>query len=111
MKQRFFIAGILLILLTTIGFKNINLTKFNLEKIIIENNSLVKENDLKKLLSPFYNKNLIFIKNNEIEKLLLKMILLKVSKLKKSTPTLSKLKYLKKNLLQFCLIKKKILSK
>ena len=86
-------------------------SKFNLESIIIENNSLVKENDLKKLLSPFYNKNLIFIKNNEIGKLLLQNTFIESFKIKKKYPNTINIEIFEKNLLQFCFNKKKILSK
>ncbi len=61
MKKRLVIALSLLILLTTINLRqSFVISKFNLKKIIIENNLLIKEKDIKNLLIPFYNKNLIF---------------------------------------------------
>ena len=71
MTKRTIIAASLLILLTTITFKKkISVTKFNLQEIKIENNHLIKKEDIKKSLIPIYNKNLIFLKNTEIEKIL-----------------------------------------
>ena len=50
MKKRLIVATVALILLTTITTKQrINITKFNLKKINIENIFLLKEEDLKKL--------------------------------------------------------------
>ena len=73
MKNRTIIAIILLTLLTTIKSKDeITFSKFNLKKIIIVNNSLIKEEEIKKLLIPIYNKNLIFLKNTKIEQALMK---------------------------------------
>ena len=52
MKKRIIISLVLLILLTTItlGEKNSNST-VQLKKIIIENNALIKDEDIKKLLA------------------------------------------------------------
>ena len=48
MSKRITVALILFILLTTIIFEpKIDISKFNVEKIIIENNSLLKEKDIK----------------------------------------------------------------
>ena len=71
MSKRITVALILFILLTTIIFEpKIDISKFNVEKIIIENNSLLKEKDIKMLLSQIYGKNLIFLKNTDIQKAL-----------------------------------------
>ena len=72
MKKRIiFVAG-LLILLTTINFQQkFFFSSFNLEKIIIENNILLTEKEIKKLLIPLYNKNLLILKNEKIEKTLM----------------------------------------
>ena len=87
MKRRILIAALLLTLLTTISSQIIiNFSKFNLEEINIENNTLVEESDLKSLLNPFYNKNLISINNNEIGKVLLKNSFIESFKIKKKYP-------------------------
>ena len=69
MKKRIIIALILLISLTTItSDQKIIFSIFALKKITIENNSLLKENDIKKSLEPIYDKNLFQLNNKEIKK-------------------------------------------
>ena len=71
MKKRTIVAVVLLLLLTTISSqKKIIISKFNLKKIYVENNFLLKEKDIKNLLTPFYEKNLIFLNTGEIEKVI-----------------------------------------
>ena len=85
MKRRLIFAIILLILFSTISIKeNIVITKFNLEKISVENNYLLKKEDITKLLIPIYNKNLLLLNYSEIEKFLIKIVLSKVLKSKKN---------------------------
>ena len=73
MKKRLIIAVALLVLLTTINTKQeIIISKFNIKEIRIDNNFILKEKELKKTLSQIYDKNLIFLSNNEIEKSLKK---------------------------------------
>ena len=61
MKKRTVIAVILLILLTTITFnQKISVSKFKLKEINVENNYLIKEEDIKKSLKVIYGKNLFF---------------------------------------------------
>ena len=84
MKNRAVIAVTLLILLSTIIPQlKIQITKFNIKKISIENNFLIKEKDLKNSLKPLINKNLLILKNNEIEQLLKENSLIKSFKVKK----------------------------
>ena len=73
MKKRVAISFVLLISLSTITVQQekISITNFNLKKIEIENNSLLKERDIKKLLIPIYNKNLILLTNKEIQKVIM----------------------------------------
>ena len=55
MKNRLVIAIALLTLLTTISLQQkIFFSKFNIKKIIIENNFLLKEKNIKKSLVPIY---------------------------------------------------------
>ena len=62
MKKRIVIAIALLILFSTITAQlKIEITKFNLKKIQIKNNSILNEKDIKELLIPLYEKNLIFL--------------------------------------------------
>ena len=68
MKNRLLISLFLFFLLSTITFKEkITIIKFNINKIIIDNNFLLKDKDIKKLLVPIYNENLMFIDNKDIE--------------------------------------------
>ena len=88
MKKRIIIAIALLVLLTTISSKHeIVITKFNLEEIKIENNSIIKEKEIKKLLFPIYNKNLLFLSNYEIEKALKQNSFIESFKIKKKYPS------------------------
>jgi len=87
MKKRIIIALILLISLTTITFdQKIIFSIFALKKITIENNSLLKENDIKKSLEPIYDKNLFQLNNKEIKKILLQNSLIDSFKIKKKYP-------------------------
>ena len=87
MKKRIVIALILLITLTTItSDQKIIFSIFSLKKITIENNSLLKENDIKKSLEPIYDKNLLQLNNKEIKKILLQNSLIDSFKIKKKYP-------------------------
>ena len=98
MKKRLIIALSLLILLTTINSKqSFIISKFNLKTIIIENNSLLKDEDIKSLLSPFYNKNLILLDNNEFKKALMQNSFIESFNIKKKYPSTLKVKIFEKN--------------
>jgi cell division protein FtsQ len=87
MKKRIIVALILLISLTTItSDQKIIFSIFSLKKITIENNSLLKENDIKKSLEPIYDKNLLQLNNKEIKKILLQNSLIDSFKIKKKYP-------------------------
>ena len=93
MSKRIIFALILFILLTTIIFEpKIDISKFNVEKIIIENNSLLKEKDIKMLLSQIYGKNLIFLKNTDIQKALERNEFIESFNVKKKYPSTLKIK-------------------
>ena len=93
MSKRITVALILFILLTTIIFEpKIVISKFNVKKIIIENNSLLKEKDIKILLSLIYGKNLIFLKNTDIQKALEKNDFIESFNVKKKYPSTLKIK-------------------
>ena len=97
MKKRLVIAISLLILLTTISTqKSIVISKFNLKKIIIENNLLLKDKEIKNLLTPFYNKNLIFLENAEVRKALMQNSFIDGFKIKKKYPNTIKIKIFEK---------------
>ena len=97
MKKRLVIASFLLILLSTISSEqSFVISKFNLKKIKIENNFLLKESDIKKLLIPFYDKNLIFLKNIEIQQALMQNSFIESFKIKKKYPSTLKIKIFEK---------------
>ena len=88
MKKRLVIALSLLILLTTINLQQIFvIPKFNLKTIVIENNLLLKNEEIKKLLIPFYNKNLLFLDNNKIKKALMQNSFIESFNIKKIYPS------------------------
>ena len=85
MKKRLIIALLLLISLSTITLKPGKIiSKFNINNIIIENNFLLSEKDIKKLLYPIYEKNLLLLSNKEIEKIMIQNNLVESFKIKKN---------------------------
>ena len=88
MKKRILIALSLLILLTTINSQQIFvISKFNLKTIVIKNNLLLKDEEIKNLLSQFYNKNLLFLDNNKIKKALMQNSFIESFDIKKIYPS------------------------
>ena len=84
MKIRIIITATLLIFLTTIlSEQKIFFSKFNINKIVIENNILIQEKDLKNSLEPIYNKSLLFLESGKIEEILIKHNLIYRFKIKK----------------------------
>ncbi len=93
MKKRAVIAIILLILFSTItSKKRIHISQFNLKEIQIENNFILKEKDIKNLLIPFFEKNLILLSYSEIEKALMQNSFIGSFKIKKIYPQTLKIK-------------------
>ena len=108
MKKRTIIAIILLTLLTTITSQNeINFSKFNLKKIIIKNNSLIKEEEIKKSLISIYDKNLIFLDNKEIEQKLMKNGYIESFYIKKKYPNTLEIKIIEKKPIAILFFNKK----
>ncbi len=88
MKKSILISVSLLILLTSITFQQkITISEFNLNKILIENNFILKEAEIQKLLDPIYNRNLIFLQNKEIEALLTQNTFIGGFKVQKKYPS------------------------
>ena len=108
MKKRTLIAIALLTLLTTISFPNWQpVTKFNLKIINIENNYLLKENEIKKSLLPLYDKNLFFLRNKEIENALKKNDFIESFEVKKKYPDKIYIKVFEKKPIAILLKEKK----
>lgn len=97
MRTRIIIALILLTSLTTITLKpRIIISKFNIKEIIIENNVLLSEKDIKKSLSSIYDKNLLFLKNKEIEEKIIQNSFIDSFNIKKKYPNTLKIKIFEK---------------
>ena len=87
MKKRFFIASILLILFSTyhVKFDN-NIKKFNIQDIIIENNEIIKDENIKTKLSFLYETNIFFLDKKNIEKSLKEIQFIESYQIKKVYP-------------------------
>tara|TARA_E500000178_G_scaffold350620_1_gene409958 strand:- start:2024 stop:2680 length:657 start_codon:yes stop_codon:yes gene_type:complete len=97
MKKRLVIAISLLILLTTISSQQkFIISKFNLKTIIIKNNLLLEEKDIKNLLIPIYNKNLLFLDNIEVKKILIQNSFIESFNIKKKYPSTLKIQIFEK---------------
>ncbi len=108
MKKRVVIAFFMLILLTTISTKQkIIFSNFNVTKIEILNNFLISEREIVKLLNPILNKNTIFLKNSEIEKLLLQNTFIESFNIKKKYPNTIKIEIFEKQPIAILFDKKK----
>ena len=108
MKKRVVIALALLILFSTIIPQiKIQLIKFNVKNIGIENNFFIKDKDLKNSLAPIFNKNIFLLKNKEIEKILQNNSLIKSFEVKKIYPDTLKIKIIEKKPIAILFSKKK----
>ena len=108
MKKRSIIAFILFILLTTITSKQeIIISKFNIKKIIIENNLLLDTEDIIESLKPIYNKNLVNLNYREIEDKLSKKTFIKSFNIKKKYPSTLKINIVEKKPIAILQNKKK----
>ena len=108
MKKRSIIAFILFILLTTITSKQeIIITKFNIKEIKIENNSLLKTEDIIESLKPIYNKNLVNLNYREIEEKLSKKTFIESFNIKKKYPNTLQIKIVEKKPIAILQNKKK----
>ena len=97
MKKRLVIALTLLILLTTINSnQSFVISKLNLKTIVVENNFLLKDKDIKNLLIQFYNKNLIFLDNNKVKEALMQNNFIDSFKIKKKYPSTLEVKIFEK---------------
>ena len=83
-------------------------SKFNLKEVQIENNSILKERDLKKLLIPLYDRNLIFLSYSEIEEALMQNDFIESFKVKKKYPQTLNIKIFEKKPIAIVFHKKKI---
>ena len=97
MTKKVIFAASLFLILTTITFQQkLTIPKFYLKKIIIENNNLIKDENIKKLLRDLYNKNLLLINNAEIKNALIKNSLIESFNLKKKYPDILRIEIYEK---------------
>ena len=103
------IAGIflLIILIPIISKNKIAITIFNIKNIEIENNFLLKKKEIKILLAPLYKKNLFFIKNNQIQDILIKNSFIESFEIKKRYPDSIIIKVYEKKPIAILFYKKK----
>lgn len=87
MKNRFIFGIILLILLSTfISQKKISINNFKVQEIKLENNKIIKEQELMNDLSFLLNQNLVFLNSYEIKKKIKKQNFIKSLEIKKIYP-------------------------
>jgi cell division protein FtsQ len=97
MRKRFIIGLSLLLLFTTYKPQKLFLgTKFNIKEITIENNFILKDSEIKKILAPIYGKNLFFLKNSNLKKILKANDFIDSFKVKKIYPNKVKIKIFEK---------------
>ena len=109
MKKSVFRFILLFILLTTYTPRlNFNFnSNLKIQKIIIKNNQIVDADKVKQNLSYLYNKNLFFLKTQDIEKILKKESFIESFSLKKIYPNKLRLKIVEKKPIAILHIKKK----
>tara|TARA_B100001063_G_C16772082_1_gene562351 strand:+ start:503 stop:1159 length:657 start_codon:yes stop_codon:yes gene_type:complete len=108
MNRRIAFGVLLLILLTTItSQQKIIISKFNLNKIEVENNFLIEKKEIKKLLYPIYDKNLLFISNKKIKLLLMQNSFIESFKVKKKYPNTLKIRLFEKKPIAILIFKKR----
>ena len=97
MKKKLVIGIILLILLSTFIPQKLSfINKFNIKKIEVENNSILKDKEIKDELAFLYNTNLIFLNTSNIQTTLKKQTFLKSFEIKKVYPNTLKIKIFEK---------------
>ena len=98
MKKRFIIGILLLVLLSTYKPGKLVLeTKFNIKEIIIENNYILKDREIKKNLIKLYGKNLFFLNSDDIKEYLIKLEFIESYEIKKIYPNKLRIKIFEKN--------------
>ena len=98
MKNRFIFGMTMLLILSTYQIQdNFKITsKFNIKKVLIENNDIVDERDIIKKISFLYKSNLIFFKKTKLQKKLNQIDLIESFEIKKVYPDKIKIKIFEK---------------
>ena len=76
--------------------QKIDASKFNIKKIEIDNNIVLGKKELKKSLTAVYDKNLLFLRNHEIKKMLINYSFIDSFEIKKKYPNTLKIKIFEK---------------
>ncbi len=100
MKKRLIISLMLLLFLSTYNIQDSYKigSQFTIKKIIVENNSILDEETIKKELTFLYDANLFFLRLNKIKINLENIDFIKSFEVKKYIQIKLKSKFLKKNL-------------
>ena len=107
MKKQLVIALLLLILLSTFIPQKLSfINKFKIKKIEVENNSILKDQEIKNELAFLYNTNLIFLNTLNIQTTLKKQTFLKGFEIKKVYPNTLKIKIFEKKPILILIYKK-----
>ena len=108
MKKKVVIALILLVILSTYKPQKLFLSsKFKIEQIKIENNSILKERDIKKNLAHLYDKNIFIIDTQNIQNILKKNTFIESFEIKKIYPNIIIIKIYEKKPIAILEYKKK----
>lgn len=94
MKKRIFFGLILILVLSTYSLhNNSNFTsKYDIKKVIIENNSIIDKKEIENKLFFLYEKNLFFLKTLDIETKLKEINFIESFEIKKIYPNIIKIK-------------------
>ena len=107
MKKRLVIAIALLVLFSTYKPKKLFLiNKFNIEFIEVENNLILKENEINTDLAFLYNTNIFFLNKSNIEKAFKKKSFIESFEIKKVYPNKLKIKIFEKKPILILIYKK-----
>ena len=109
MKNRFLIALVLLVLLSTYSSKEIFKSKliFKVQEILVENNKYIETNEIKKELSFLFNSNLFLLKNKDISENLKDDTFIESFEIKRIYPNKLKIKIYEKEPIAILQNKKK----
>ena len=108
MKKRLIIALAFLVLFSTYKSKKLTInSKLNIEEIKIENNFILKSENIKKKLNFLYNENLIFLDLINLEEKLKKIDFVESFEIKKIYPKKLKIKIYEKKPIVILQYKKK----
>ena len=86
MRRRFLLAIIFFLLLSTYNIQNKFRLNIPIEKIIVENNELIKDETIRNQLTFLYDTNLFFLKVNKINEKLNEIDLIESYEIKKVFP-------------------------